>query len=69
MSLIKQIPESELRKPSSQCIGNDASGKFNTTLWNPSEARDLIRRGLRRGQSQTTDIRRSQNPEREKFQS
>lgn len=41
MNLIKRIPESELRKPSSRCTGNDASGNFYTTRWNPSDARDL----------------------------
>ena len=41
METIAQIALSEVRKPMSRCIGNDASGNFYTILWNPSATRDL----------------------------
>jgi hypothetical protein len=41
-TLVKEIEESELRKPISRWTGNDASRQHHTGLLNPSESRDFV---------------------------
>lgn len=42
MSLIRPIPKADISGKVSHITGNDASNRHNTTVWIPTDSRDLV---------------------------